>query len=295
MKKQILGNIQVTRVVEMEGPSFAPVALLPDATPGAMEDVVAEHNDWLHPTYVDPASGMLIMSSHSFVLRTPQHTILVDTCVGNDKSRPGHDRWHMRNGRFLERLRRAGVRPEDVDFILCTHLHADHVGWNTRLVDGRWVPTFPNAKYIFARREYEYWEMETMRAPQEPVNIGSFEDSVLPVIAAGQAVLVDSDHQIEDGIWLEPAPGHTPGNVIVNVVSGDGRALLSGDVIHHPVQLARPEWSSRFCQAPDESRQTRRTLIERLAETDTIILAAHFPAPTAGRIVCAREAFRIHT
>jgi glyoxylase-like metal-dependent hydrolase (beta-lactamase superfamily II) len=285
---QGVGDFGLTRVVEMEGPTFAPGELFPDAT----ADVFEAHKDWLVPRHVDPATGQLVMCVQTYIVRTPRHTILVDTCVGNHKSRPARAAWHMRDGPFLADLAAAGVHPEAVDFVLCTHLHVDHVGWNTRLLDGRWVPTFPNAKYIFARREYDFWEERLRAALADGHGEDSpFADSVLPVMEAGQAVLVDMDHGIEDGVWLEPAPGHTAGNVVVNLRSGAERAVLTGDVMHHPVQLLRPDWSSGFCEDKALSHSTRRAIIERYAETDTLIAPAHFASPTVGRIVRMGDCF----
>ena len=286
MKPLQLGEFNVSRVLEQEGPFREPEFLFPDA----VEEAVAPHRDRLAPRFIDPESGRLILSFHSFVLRTGRHTVLVDACVGNDKERPERPSWHRLDSPYLDNLAAAGVRPEEVDFVLCTHLHGDHVGWNTRLENGRWVPTFPNAKYIFARTEYEYWEKEQAEAGA-PINHGSFNDSVLPVVEAGRAVMVESDHAIEDGVWLEPAPGHTPGNVVLNLVSNGARAVIAGDTIHHPLQFAHPEWSSSFCTDPALSRKTRTAFIERLAESDELLLTAHFPTPTVGRVVPAGDAF----
>jgi glyoxylase-like metal-dependent hydrolase (beta-lactamase superfamily II) len=285
-----IGEFQLSRVIEFEGPSFDPDFILPAFEP----EVVEEHADWLRPDHVDPATGMLVMSFQTFVLRTPRHTILVDTCIGNDKHRPNREAWHLRKGPFLDDLATQGVHPEEVDFVMCTHLHSDHVGWNTQLVDGRWVPTFPNASYVFARTEYEFWEARHREDPLSASH-GSFGDSVLPVMEAGRAVLVDNDHAIEDGVWLEPAPGHTPGNVVVNLRSGDAKAVLTGDVMHHPLQLARPEWSSTFCEDAEQSRHTRLALIESCAETDTLVCPVHFATPTFGHIVRDGDAFRYRT
>jgi glyoxylase-like metal-dependent hydrolase (beta-lactamase superfamily II) len=232
------------------------------------------------------------MSLHSYVIRTTHHTILVDTCVGNDKHRPDTKTWHMRDdGRFLSDLAALGVAAETVDFVLCTHLHVDHVGWNTRLEDGRWVPTFPNATYLFHRLEYEYWESHEMA---DEVGSGmtrreSFEDSVLPVVEAGQASLVDGDYAIDDSLRLEPSPGHSPGHVFLHLESSRRSAVFTGDVMHHPLQIAFPEWNSRYCYDPAQSRTTRETIVERCADTSTVVLAAHFPYPVAGRIAANGE------
>lgn len=288
MNTQDLGGISVSRIVELEGPTYAPDFLLPDAD----KETVARHEPWLLPRFFDRASGLLIMSFHSYLVHTAHHLILVDTCIGNDKDRPLRPNWHRRRGTYLEDLARLGARPEDVDVVLCMHLHVDHVGWNTRLADGRWVPTFPRAQYLFGRREFEHWQALDKADPQPPVNHGSFRDSVLPVVEAGRATLVDTDHIIEDGLRLEPAPGHTPGQVVLNVAGPNGQAVLSGDVMHHPLQVAQPEWSSRFCTDQDLSQRTRRALLARLADTDTLLLTGHFPTPTVGRIVSVPEGFR---
>ena len=285
-----LGDITIDKVVESAGPIFEPDFLFPDATPDAM----AAERDWLAPQFVDPASGRLIMSFHSYVVRTAHHTIVVDSCVGNDKERPARDFWHRLKTPYLDRYAGLGVDPADVDFVMCTHLHVDHVGWNTRLENGRWVPTFPNARYLFAREEYEHWAALQKANPDEPVNHGSFEDSVLPVIEAGQADLVAMDHALDDQVSLTPAPGHTPGNVALNLAGAARGAVLCGDTIHHPVQLAHPEWSSRFCDDPDVSRGSRRALIERIADTGTLLMPAHFPDPTAGTVTSAGGRFHFH-
>jgi glyoxylase-like metal-dependent hydrolase (beta-lactamase superfamily II) len=284
-----LGAFTVARVSDLDRLEFPGHHVFPDFAP----EVVEAQAHWLAPTFVDAASKKLLLAFQGFLIRTPRHTILVDSCIGNDKERPNRPFWHRRtDGPFLDNLAALGVAPEQVDFVLCTHLHADHVGWNTRLDNGRWVPSFPKARYVFARREYEGWERAYREDPSEPHSYGAFADSVLPVMEAGRAVLVEQDHQIEDGVWLEPAPGHSPGNVVINIESSGKRALCSGDVMHHPVQCARPEWSSRFCEDPDQSRRTRAALLDRLAETDVRLFAAHFVAPRGGHIVRAGDRFR---
>jgi glyoxylase-like metal-dependent hydrolase (beta-lactamase superfamily II) len=295
MKTQTIGDIRIDRVVDME----APFAALDYLVPGAPPDLIAANADWLKPDFVGAGTDQLILGFQSFLVRTPRHTILVDGCIGNDKEREERPPWHRRQGPWLDNLRALGVEPEDIDIVTCTHLHADHVGWNTRKVDGRWVPTFPNARYVFARTEYEHWEAEATRLradpAQPPLNHGSFDDSVLPVVEAGRAVLVESDHQIDDGIWLEPAPGHTPGNVVIQVQDPRGRAVLIGDVMHTVAQLAAPQHSSRFCEDPAQSAATRTKLIDAIAETDTLMLGAHIPTPTVGRVERNGDAFRYDT
>ncbi len=281
-----VGEFSLDRVVESEEPLIAPADFFPESSP----EVFAQNADWLEPRFVDPATGKLVICVQSYIVRTKLHTIVVDACVGNDKQRSVFPQWHHQQSSYLADLTAAGVRPDEVDFFMCTHLHTDHVGWNTRLVDGRWVPTFTNAQYLFARDEYQAREKQ-MREEPEGGHVQAFADSVLPVMEAGRAVLVDSDHEIEDGVRLEPAPGHTAGNVVLNLSSGGDRAVLSGDVIHHPVQLLRPEWSSRACEDRPQSRQTRRAFIERYADSDTLIAPGHFPSPSFGRIVGLADRF----
>jgi glyoxylase-like metal-dependent hydrolase (beta-lactamase superfamily II) len=173
---------------------------------------------------------------------------------------------------------------------MCTHLHWDHVGWNTRLENGRWVPTFPNARYVMARREFTHWEGVHQRGEDTPHRT-AFEDSVLPVVRTGQSVLVDDDYALEDGLWFESAPGHTPGNVVIHARSGEETGVFMGDVIHHPLQLLKPEWSTLACTDRELSRKTRTRLIEEHAERGTRLLPAHFPSPTVGRIVRQGSAY----
>jgi len=282
-----VGEFEVRRVVESEGPLLKPEVFFPQSTP----DIFAQHAHWLKPRHLEPASGLLVLCIQSYLVRTGRHTILVDACVGNDKDRAVHrPAWHRQNWPYLEDMCKAGVRPEEIDFVLCTHLHIDHVGWNTRLRNGRWVPTFPNAKYIFARQEYAFWE-ERHRQDGGAGQGMAFADSVLPVMEARQAVLVDTDHEIAAGVWFEPAPGHTAGNVVVNLRSGSDHAVLTGDVIHHPIQLVRPDWSSRACEDPVQSHRTRRALLERYADSATLFAPAHFASPSIGHVVRAGEHF----
>jgi len=288
MKPLAVGAIGVSRVVESEGLSFMPDWLLPDWT----EEIRARHDAWLTPRFLAAESGHFIMSVHSYVIRTRHHTILVDTCVGNDKVRTQTPAWNLKTGPFLADLLAAGAAPEAVDFVLCTHLHVDHVGWNTRLVDGRWVPTFPNAKYLFCQTEFEHWAAEAKAAGDEDQNAEAIRDSVLPIVEAGQAVLVAGDFTLDDQVWLQPTPGHTPGHVCINLADGGARALLTGDLMHHPVQIAEHQLSSRFCVDPAASAATRKRVIEANADTGTLILAAHFASPTVGRIQSHGDGFR---
>lgn len=281
-----LGGVYISRVIEMEGgPDIKPQQLLPDAT----AEIIESHRHWLMPYFLT-ADGMFTGSIHTYVIRTRNHTIVIDTGVGNDKKRsyPG---LNQMQGPYLESLEQvAGIKPEQVDFVVCTHLHVDHVGWNTRFVNGRWMPTFPNAKYLFARKEWEFWERKYNK--DNGAEDGCIADSLVPVFEAGKAVLVEGDHVIDDQVFLEPTPGHTPGHICVHVKGGSKEAIMCGDIMHHPVQVAEPQWSSGFCTDPKEAAATRRAFLERNADTGRLVLAAHFATPNAGTIITSGNSFR---
>ena len=287
MTTRKIGDTTVTRVHEQMGAGFPAQHLLPDWDPAILD----EHAGWLSPNYYEAATGKFISSIHSWVIRTRHHIILVDTCCGNGKDRPGFDRFHMLNTPYLDRLRAAGVQPEQVDFVLCTHLHVDHVGWNTKLLDGRWVPTFPNAKYVFSRVEREHWD--PARNPAlAPAQGAIFRDSVLPVIESGQAMEIDMTDQLGDGLLIEPAPGHAPGHVVLRLQSAGEEGIFIGDVMHHPIQVYRPEWSSRFCADPRQAEASRRRVLDLCCETGAHVFPAHFGVPHIGRVCRAGIGYR---
>jgi len=278
MQPLTIGAFSVQSVHEATGAYITPADMFPTAT----ADAVAAHMDWMAPTYFDIASGKLKLTFQSFILQTPHHNILIDTCVGEDKERANPD-FHMKKWPWMDNLAALGLTPADIDIVMCTHLHPDHVGWNTQLVDGRWVPTFPNAKYVFARDEYAHWEAESA-AGAERVGL-TFIDSVLPVMEAGQAVLVDHDHEIETGVWLEPTPGHSPGHVIVNVESDGERGAFIGDLMHHPIQVPHPEWSTCFCWDMEMSAASRSKFVDAQTDSGNLVLPVHCAGATAGHIV----------
>ena len=279
MNQWTIGNIRITRVVESEGPM--PVTFLfHHATPA---DVLAQA--WLQPHFAD-GDGSLLGAIHALVIDTGTRRIVVDTCVGNDKVRANRA-WHQLQGRFLEDLAAAGYPRESIDTVLCTHLHVDHVGWNTMLVNGRWVPTFPNARYLFARREWDYWSQQT------DVSFGDIMgDSVRPIVDAGRADLVETDHRLADAVWLEPTHGHTPGHVSVRIHSDGADAVITGDLMHHPIQCALPDWSNNFDYDAEAARLTRRSFLARYANSAVLVFGTHFAAPTAGHIVAHEAAYR---
>jgi glyoxylase-like metal-dependent hydrolase (beta-lactamase superfamily II) len=225
--------------------------------------------------FVNTVTGQLRLSFHSLVVQTPTANILIDTCIGNNKQRPGIPAWHEQQFDYLQQLESLGLHPDEIDYVCCTHLHGDHVGWNTQLRSGVWVPTFPRARYLLARDELRYWE-QTFSQDPEHIYAQPWRDSVLPVIEAGLAVPVAADHEIARGLRFAPAPGHTPGNVVLHVSAGRQRAVLSGDVLHHPVQIERPQWASTFDLDPEAAMATRFTLLEMAAETGAVLIAAHF-------------------
>ena len=281
-----IGDIAFQRIVESEEPDFEIGFLLPDATP----ERLAPHRAWLEPRFLDPASNRAVMAMQSYLLRTPRRTVLVDTCVGNRKERRFHAPWaHRTSPRYLDGLAAAGLAPSDIDVVMCTHLHADHVGWNTRLEGGRWVPTFPNARYLFARTEYEHWI--ALNEGGKKYSDGCIDDSVLPVVEAGQAEIVADDHELDDRIRLLPTPGHTPGHVAIELASRGARAVLSGDICHTPLQCREPGWSAVGCTDRARSAATRRAFLERHADTDTLVMTAHFPSPSVGFVRARGEAF----
>ena len=285
MSPRRLGNISMTRVIEQEGALLDVFRVFPDATP---ENLRANF-DWMVPRHFDPKDNMIVIGVQSFLLRTQRFTILIDTCVGNDKPRvrPQFDRKHFP---WLDRLGETGVRPEQIDFVMCTHFHVDHVGWNTRLENGRWVPTFPNAKYVFAKTEYDHWIAEQKR--DGLARSGDYvSDSVLPIVEAGRAVFVKTDHEIDKGVELYHLPGHTPGQCGVHVKSRGDEMIITGDMMHHMLQVRYPDWSTNFDTDQALARKTRRQFLERYADTPTLVATAHFPSPNVGRIVRHGDGF----
>ncbi|MBD3648603.1 MAG: MBL fold metallo-hydrolase [Pseudomonadales bacterium] len=275
-----IGDIRITRIEELAGPLFDPVMFFPDYEPSMFE----KHKDWIYPGHVDKASGRLIASIHSWLVETPHHRILIDSCVGNDKDRMPFRDWHQMNTPWLENLRAAGVRPEDIDFVMCTHLHVDHVGWNTCLKNGVWVPTFPNARYVFSRTEFEFREAERKKDNAEDfneINRKTFDDSVLPIMDLAQ--LIEGETEIIDDILhIYPAPGHTPGSITIDLARGS--ALFTGDILHHPIQVYEPHWNSAFCEMPDEARATRLDVLQRCEREESLMMPAHFGPAFAGRV-----------
>ena len=286
MDRLTVGDATLVRVEETVDTSFTAPAFFPafDA------EALTPHLAWLAPRYYLVERQALVFSMHAWVVRTGRHTALIDTCIGNDKDRMPRAHWHRRNTPFLERLRASGTAPEDVDYVMCTHLHADHVGWNTVLADGRWVPTFPRARYLFARVEYEHW---LAHPDPNPIRRNAFLDSVLPVVEAGRAEIIEDGHVVDGTLTVELAPGHTPGNVHIHLASRGAEAAFAGDSIHHPIQIYRPEWSTVACVDPSSAAASRRRLLERCVERGTLLLPAHFAPPHGGWVRDAGGRFEL--
>ena len=288
MKTISLGRLSVSKIHETQA-DMPMLMALPELD---RSDLAGLRRWWRSEELTEePQTSMIRLSVQSYVLRSGGLNILVDSCNGNDKARSVPFA-HMLQTPYLALLAAEGLRPEDISVVLCTHLHGDHVGWNTRLENGRWIPTFPNARYVFTRRDYEFFSTQTTEA----LHREAYEDSILPIVEAGLADLVEPDHivqrEIEDGVWLEDAHGHSPGCVTVHARSGGDRAIFSGDVFHHPVQLVRP--SMPFFADEDRAAATaaRLKLLQAHADTDSVFFPAHFPGRSAGRVLRDREGYR---
>lgn len=278
-----IGEVTVHRIVEQETAFLPALEMFPTLT----AELLADNRDWLAPAALD-ADGFLVLCFQSYVLRTPHHVILIDSCIGNHKPRPNRPKWHQKTDTaFMTALAAEGLRVEDIDIVMCTHLHADHVGWNTRLEGGRWVPTFPNARYVFGAAEYAHWEAANAKSAVAP-----FNDSVLPIVEARRADLVSGDHAIDDCVRLIPTPGHTPGHVAVGFGRGRDDGVVAGDLMHSPLQTRYPELSPVFDVDGARAAVTRRAFLERCCDTATLCCPAHFPSPSWGHIRRWGDGFR---
>lgn len=274
-----IGKVSISAIPEIDvhlGASF----FFPGVTDPEVSSI-----DWLHPRFVSP-QGEIMMRMQAFIVRTPTQLIVVDTCFGNDKKRLGGS--NMLKTPFLERFKASGCDPGEVDVVLCTHLHVDHVGWNTRLEEGRWVPTFPNARYLIARIEHENWRAEPGSSEAD-----LFADSIQPIFDAGLVDLVETDHQVCPEVNLVPTPGHTRGHVSVQIGSDGESALITGDFVHHPLQIARPDLASFIDEDPATGAETRRRWWSSLSTGETLLIGSHFMPPVAGKVRPDRDTFKL--
>ncbi|MDA4888375.1 MBL fold metallo-hydrolase [Streptomyces sp. MS2A] len=285
-----LGDVSITRVVEWSGPVRTARFIIPDSD----EDTWRRNREWLEPDFWTPDDDAYRCHVQTWVLRSEGRTILVDTGIGNDRERPQVPQFAGLKTDFLQRLRQAGIAPEEVDVVVNTHVHYDHVGWNTELRDGAWVPTFPNATYLIPRADNLYFDPEgpgRSRAPRDEHERvrweGSklvFNDSIAPIHQAGQAVLWEGTHRIDGNLLLEAAPGHTPGSSVLTLRSGTDRATFVGDMLHSPVQVLEPSWNSCFCDDPILAARTRSTYLSRAAEMRELVIPAHWPGHGAAEV-----------
>jgi glyoxylase-like metal-dependent hydrolase (beta-lactamase superfamily II) len=278
MLKWAVGGVTISAIVEATH-AFAPNVLMPAATDADFAAI-----EWLAPNFVTD-KGEIELWVQAFVIETPSRRIVVDTCMGNDKPRTYAG--NMLQTDFLQRFEAAGFPRESIDTVLCTHLHIDHVGWNTTFDGGRWIPTFPNARYLIGATEFEYWKEQT-----NGEDAAIFADSVQPVFDAGLVDLVATDHRICEEVQLVSTPGHTPGHVSVSIMSNGQQALITGDIMHHPSQVARPDWATFVDYDPQACEVTRRGVLEKMADQPVLVIGTHFAPPTAGVIVRDGKTYR---
>jgi len=271
-----IGDVEVARIVEINAFEDNMWMLLKDCT----AEEVQQHK-WLVPHFCTPA-GMMLISFQCFVLRSRGKSVMIDTCIGSDRKRE-YDVFCNLHTTFLEDLAAAGFPPEKIDTVLCTHLHFDHVGWNTQLVNGKWVPTFPQARYLFGKKEFDHWMH--LKATGGYHDFEHLHDSIDPILEAGLADFIGPNHQVTDEVSLFATPGHTPGHVSVLIRSGGQEAIITGDMMHHPIQLIEPERHANFDMDKPQGARTRREFVERVADKDVLVIGSHFTDPTSGWVV----------
>lgn len=288
-----VGSIRVVRVEEWRGEFLSPA----DLFVGYDEEEFAKRVDSFPADVYNKELGQIYAFLQSWLLEVDGKKIIIDTGAGNDKVRPGIPLFGGLSTDFIRRLSEAGFPPEEIDLVICTHLHIDHVGWNTALQDDRWQPTFPNARYLFSEKDLEYWDpANRSRFPDkvgEAVNEGFFEDSVRPIVEAGRVDVVSGRHEVLPGLVLEPAPGHTPGHIVVRVESDGEHGMFVGDILHHPIQVYCPTWNSIFCEDGEQARATRKRVLSDAADTNALMFPAHFGGQHAVWITHADDGFEI--
>lgn len=273
-----LKDITIYPVVEQQGAFFDVMEFFPTLN----KDQLDENRSWLEPTFIDSTTGRLVLCIQAFLIKTPHHNILIDSCVGNHKPRPARPFWNMLSSdRFEGGLRAAGLKFNEIDYVMCTHLHIDHVGWNTRLENGRWVPTFPNARYIMADRELAFW---MQKQKDDPAAVPWITDSVLPIVEANQAHIVKSDFAFDDSLHFIPTPGHTIDHYSVLVGRSGHDALITGDMIHSPIQGRYPGLGMRADYDSSQAGKTRRKVFDRFCDSSTLMCVTHFPMPSTARV-----------
>lgn len=278
-----IGDVTITRVVEVEAalPGGGAGSMVEKAYPDAVKEI-----GWLKPHFAND-EGHIRVAIQALLIETPTKRIIVDTCVGNDKERANPFFNNLQTA-FLKDMEKAGWTRDSVDTVLCTHLHVDHVGWNTMLVDGKWVPTFPKARYLIGRREWDFWSSEN-----DEDNAPVLGDSVQPIFDAGLADLIEEDHRLCPEVSVRPTPGHTPGHISVVISSKGESAVITGDLMHHPCQMARLDWRSAFDTDGDAAEKTRHAFLAEMADSDTLVIGTHFATPAAGHVKRDGDAYRL--
>lgn len=283
MRLLSLGGAEIWTVTEREGPQRHPADLFPGYDPSVGDPILTA----MGPTVFSPATGRLMHSYQSFVVKRPGEVWLIDCCVGEGKARPPHFGYPKDD--WLRGLARAGVTPEQVTHVICTHLHVDHVGWATRLQKGSWVPTFPHATYWFPAEDCAFWERRALAGDDLAGRI--WMDSIAPLLTAGVAQRVPADHDFGSGLRFRPAFGHSPGMVRIDLETGAGQVVFAADILHNPLQLRLPDLSTCFCEDPLAAAATRRAFLEEVADSGLIVLPAHFAYPVAGTVIRRGEVF----
>jgi glyoxylase-like metal-dependent hydrolase (beta-lactamase superfamily II) len=283
-----VGQASIARIEETYLPVYRPA----DIFPACDARIAAEHAHWMAPHHYDAAKDLIKLSVHSWLLQIGGKRILIDCCCGNAKPRPTRPFWNMLDTPYLDRLAAAGARPQDIDYVMCTHLHHDHVGWNTQLRDGSWVPTFPNARYVISKPDFEYYrKLDADPDKAEPVEFGTFRECVLPIIEGGRADLVTGPFRVNEFLDIIPAPGHSAGHVVFRLESAGHRAVFIGDVFHHLLQVYYPDWNFPKNSDAEQARTSRRMVLELAASTGALVLPGHVGAPFAGHIEATAEGF----
>jgi glyoxylase-like metal-dependent hydrolase (beta-lactamase superfamily II) len=284
-----VGKATITRIEE----TYLPCYPLRDIFPDFTDAHLAEHANWLAPHHYEAETGRIKLSVHSWLLQVGGKKILIDSCCGNNKVKPGRPFWNMLNVDYLERLARAGAKPDEIDLVMCTHLHHDHVGWNTRQKDGKWVPTFPNARYVFSKPDVDYFSKIEADPKQGAAELGTFRECVIPILEHGRADLVEcGPHRLNEFIEIDAAPGHAPGHVFFKLESGGERAAFIGDVWHHLLQVYYPDWNFPKNSDAALARVSRRKVLDYCASSGALVFPGHVGAPFAGRVEAAQDGYK---
>ena len=287
MRSWQIGDVTVTRFVELWKFTDHINMTIADATP---DEVIAMR--WLHPHYATP-EGEQIMNFQGFIVQTPTMNVMLDTCIGNGRDR-GYEVFCNLNSSFFDDLASLGLTPDDIDVVMCTHLHFDHVGWNTYWDGERWAPTFPKARYLFGKAEFAAWEELRTHEDHGLHDVRHLADSVDPIMKAGLAELIDNDHRISDELFVEPSHGHTPGHVHLCIESRGERGVITGDLMHHPIQCALPSRPARFDMDTAAGQKTRTGFVDKYKDSGVLVIGAHFADPTAGWIRTAEDGTRFY-